>query len=127
MREARRQKLVAAHNARVEAAKLEEEASLLQSEEADLQERARFLSRQEEQLLDAFDNVEDRGGGSERVDPSLEAVLPASEGAMDEWLRLVGPDFFVGAPSSVSGAVGSAGATSVVGIGEVGPGNVPGS
>ena len=54
-------------------------------------------------------------------------MLPASKGAMDEWLRLVGPDFFVGAPSSVSGAVGSAGATSVVGISEVGPSNILGS
>ena len=70
------------------------EVSVLQDEEAEFKERARFLSEREDDLLDAFESVESRGGGVERLDPGLEAVIPNSEMVLDEWLQFSGSDFF---------------------------------
>ena len=70
------------------------EVSILQSEEIELQEKGRFMSENEDRVLDAFDAVESRGGGSELVDKSLEAVIPNSEMVLDEWLQFADSDFF---------------------------------
>ncbi len=63
------------------------EVSVLQSEEQDIKERGRFLSEREDEILDAFDNAESRGGGEVLVDEGLLATIPAAELIADEWLQ----------------------------------------
>lgn len=79
------------------------QVSLLQDEELNVQERARFLSDREVDLLDAFANPESRGGGTVILDSSLEAVVPGADMVADEWLQFVDPDFFGTAGIPVNG------------------------
>lgn len=84
-----------------------EEISVLQSEEVEVQEKARFISEREDEVLDAFENVESRGGGVEHVDSSLDVIIPNSDTALDEWLQFVGPDFFGTAEAAEASSLGS--------------------
>ncbi len=83
----RRDKAREAAIAQHRADELMKDVSILQSEEAELRERARFLSEREDELLDAFDHAEARGGGELSVDKGLDVVVPNSEHVLDEWLQ----------------------------------------
>ena len=52
------------------------------------------MSKREDQLLDAFDNFELRGGSVERLDKTLEAVILNLEMVLDEQLQFTSSDFF---------------------------------